>query len=511
MPVFGDSASFLPLPSLLQALGAAAFLYCLYAIQWELTVGASRRALIKQNGCKPIREFSEFNSFPNNIVGLKTVRENISAYREHRVLECIQGRYARSQSTLHYKSLRIDTFHTIEPENLKAIMATKFKDFYLPDRRKHAFMPLLGAGIFTTDGHAWQNSRDLIRPNFVRSQVGDLDTFEIHVAQLIKRIPKDGSTVDLQDLFCQLTMDSATEFLFGESTDTLSGKDDFSARFAQAFNRSQEEIANGIRSGLISKFFRTKEFAEDCKFVHDFVDQFVQKGLAYRKALDASDKKEGRSRYVFLHELVKATSDPIQIRSELLNVLLAGRDTTASLLSNVFFLLARRPDVWAKLRKEIDSLEGGKPTYEQIKEMKYLRAVMNESKPPSAIFGRLEGASMSLTDVWHSSTSVSSGTRQCAHGHHRHRYSSWRRLQWELSSLCPQRQNNPVVNLRDASTKGLLWQGRRGVQTRAVGDAKTWVGILTLQRWAENLHWPAIRPYRGQLYHYQTDAGIQGY
>ena len=62
----------------------------------------------------------------------------------------------------------------------------------------------------------------MLRLNFVRSQIGDVATFERHVAHLISKLPPNGSTVDLADYFFRLTMDSATEFLFGESTDSLS-------------------------------------------------------------------------------------------------------------------------------------------------------------------------------------------------------------------------------------------------------------------------------------------------
>jgi cytochrome P450 len=58
---------------------------------------------------------------------------------------------------------------------------------------------------------------------------------------------------------------------------------------------------------------------------------------------------------------------------------LAGRDTTASLLSNVFFVISKRPDIWSKLQEEIAVLNGQAPDYQQLKDMKYLRAVLNES------------------------------------------------------------------------------------------------------------------------------------
>ena len=101
-----------------------------------------------------------------------------------------------------------------------------------------------------------------------------------------------------------------------------------------------------------------------------------------RDARKSESEKPPTSRYVFLHELVSQTTDKIKIRSELLNILLAGRDTTSSLLSNVWFELANRPDIWSRLQREVVEVlpdDGEFPTYENLKDMKYLRAVLNES------------------------------------------------------------------------------------------------------------------------------------
>lgn len=235
-------------------------------------------------------------------------------------------------------------------------------------------------GIFTTDGPEWAHSREMLRPNFVRSQVADLDMLERHTQALIRRIPRDGSTVDLGELFFLLTVDSATELLFGHSTNALESQS--GDTFAESFTRAQLYIAYKSRYGnLVTRLFmHDPHWEHDRKFVHDFVDSFVLKGLAKREQL-LSEKSKGQApdRYVFIDELVRQTSDPIEIRSELLNILLAGRDTTASLLSNTWFMLARRPNIVARLRIEVDALRGERPTFDQIKEMKYLRAVLNES------------------------------------------------------------------------------------------------------------------------------------
>jgi len=222
----------------------------------------------------------------------------------------------------------------------------------------------------------------MLRPNFVRSQIGDVATFERHVAHLISKIPTNGSTIDLADFFFRLTMDSATEFLFGESTDSLTK--DSEEGFAGAFNRSQENIAMRARFGFWVKWFPflfdLGSMDKDQKFVHDFVDYYVEKGCAKRDQLRAEKQSEKTSdRYIFIDELVSQTNDRTRIRSELLNILLAGRDTTASLLTNVWWILSKRPDLWTKLQAEVASLDGAHPTFEQLKDLKYLRALLNEA------------------------------------------------------------------------------------------------------------------------------------
>ena len=125
-----------------------------------------------------------------------------------------------------------------------------------------------------------------------------------------------------------------------------------------------------------------------CEIVHDFVDQIIHKGLEKVQPVDAEKSVEATGkpeRYVFLTEMIKSTRNPKQLRAELLNILLAGRDTTASLLSNTFHVLARRPDIWKKLKAEVDGLQGLKPNYETLRNMKYLKYLLNECLCPFSV------------------------------------------------------------------------------------------------------------------------------
>lgn len=153
--------------------------------------------------------------------------------------------------------------------------------------------------------------------------------------------------------------------------------------FGLAFDYAQTELTQRTRLGPFLWLYRNKKFDIACKRVHNFVDKFVARALEYRRAHRAGEKSSSEKesgKYIFANELALATDDPMQIRAELLNILLAGRDTTAGLLSNTFFVLARRPDIWAKLQNEVDQLGGKRPDYETLRNMKYLKFVLNECK-----------------------------------------------------------------------------------------------------------------------------------
>jgi len=64
------------------------------------------------------------------------------------------------------------------------------------------------------------------------------------------------------------------------------------------------------------------------------------------------------------------------------NTLLAGRDTTAATLTWLFYELSFHPEFYRLLRDEVMRVLGreGKPTYEDLKNMKFLQYCINESK-----------------------------------------------------------------------------------------------------------------------------------
>ncbi|KAK2628894.1 hypothetical protein QTJ16_001997 [Diplocarpon rosae] len=304
--------------------------------------------------------------------------------------------------TYRYSVLGNRNIFTADEKNIQAILASQFSDFDLGPTRRGNFWPLLGNGIFTQDGAGWEHSRAMMRPQFAREQVSDLEMTERHVQNMMKALDVDLGPnkwvdgVDLQVLFFRLTLDSATEFLFGESTDSqlrlLPGYEDgkdksggpLPADFASAFDKGQAALATRGRFGDQYYLCNPKGFQEACKTCHDFIDHFVRLALSKdlrEKKLVAKGTKE---KYVFLEALASETQDPIELRSQLLNILLAGRDTTASLLGWLFFSLAQDPARYAKLRDAIIEEFGTydnptEITFSRMKGCQYLQHCNNET------------------------------------------------------------------------------------------------------------------------------------
>lgn len=214
-----------------------------------------------------------------------------------------------------------------------------------------------------------------------------------HITHLIDLIPKDRSNFDIQRLFFLLTLDSATHFLFGESvgcmlppsqtTGVLEKSAVRSAQgFADAFTTAQDYLAARARAQGLYWLVNPKEFREANARVHEVVDHYVNLALESKRNPD----KKPDDRYIFLQALAAETDDPKMLRDNMLNILLAGRDTTASLLSSTFFYLSRHPAVWQRLRREIlnafgDSKNSAEITHTKLKDIPYLRYVLNEGEP----------------------------------------------------------------------------------------------------------------------------------
>ncbi|KAI4939601.1 uncharacterized protein J4E92_000887 [Alternaria infectoria] len=274
--------------------------------------------------------------------------------------------------------------NTVEPRNIEEILSTQFEDFSLGLRPKH-FAPLMGSGIFTQDGAAWSHSRALLRPQFTSNRYQNFEEMKKSVESLIDHVRPD-SIVDLQPLFFRLTFDTTTFLLFGKTLSSLQSSDiaGQESEFAAAFNLGQDYLSHRGRLGELYWLASTPEFWQACKTSHRFVDDAIQRALDNAENTEPEKvEAEDRKHYVFIDALIQETRNKKELRDQCLNVLLAGRDTTACCLTWALRLLVRHPKVLERLRSEIEAVVGlgqhaPQPSRVDLKKMRYLDLILKE-------------------------------------------------------------------------------------------------------------------------------------
>lgn len=306
----------------------------------------------------------------------------------------------------------------------------------------------LGEGIFTMDGPFWAHSRAILRPQFEKHQVSDLRHFEPHVQRLFANIPT-GSAVDMQALFNRLSMDTSSEFLTGTSTLLLDKEYNTEGhKFNDAFEHAMADGTQRNRLGWLYWLSARSEGMKASETLRRYADAWVDKAMDLKRSGEKQERKKGE--YIFLNQLaLDDRMDAERIRSEILSIMLAGRDTTAALLSDLFFVLAREPRVMENLRAEIhEQLHGDLPTYDQLRNMKYLKYCVQEGES-------WQWLSMFADNC--SATPLSSSAN--AHEDCREGYSpaQRRRSRWTTPTFCRERDHHLLQPSFHDAIGGSLW------------------------------------------------------
>lgn len=311
------------------------------------------------------------------ILGLDSFLEGLRAFNSHRLLDFYASRLASCGATHYSITLGSWVLMTNEVENIKAILGTSMEDWPIAGPRLLATLPVLGPdSIFTSNGQAWHKARAMLRPSFVRDQVADLKCFDRHIRNLLAAIPADNTTFDIQNLLLDMTMDSSTDFLLGYSTNSLTEPSPEAQQFVKDFEYASRESAKKARLGPILYHLPHRELRKAVRGLREYVRFYLEKAAAQNEKGEAKERS-----YVFLDEILKANPHVDYTVDQILSILVAGRDTTAAALTASFYFLARDAVAVDKLRSEILAVDEEYPTWEQLKQLKYLNNVIKEGMP----------------------------------------------------------------------------------------------------------------------------------
>lgn len=332
-------------------------------------------AFAAANHCQPVQATLPYQ-WP---FALDLLKKQYDALPQGHLLE-FQSKYMDTAPTIRIDILG-EGYILTDPANIDTIVNTRFEDYSLGSRRS-GLMPLLGEGIFTQDGPAWKHSRELLRRQFARLREGGLAAFSPHVNDLLSAIAYEAKAsatgvIDLQPHFFEYTLGTTTDLLFGEPHSSLPKAD----RDALRDNFEYASLVSAIRLRLadLAWVYSPRKFRDACKGVREWAKFFADKALDH---MEEHGEEVASEKYAFIVDLWKGMQNREMVRDQLLHVLIAGRDTTACLLSWTFFHLVRNPHLIERLKQDIAAVipaNGQNITRPQIQQLPFLRCCLNET------------------------------------------------------------------------------------------------------------------------------------
>lgn len=269
-------------------------------------------------------------------------------------------------------ALQRDLYVLWHPDQVKHILIANHGNYTKGTGFERVQM-LLGNGIIVSDGELWRSQRKMIQPAFHRTILAQMSG---HMLAANRRLlarwsaaADAGQAINLTQDTSEVTLEILLLALFGEGLERLMERGEnpfailteesdrnltFAYKFRALSRRLQEEVQRRRRDGIRGP---------------DFVSML----------LDARDRKTG-----------EPMSDK-QLIDEIITLIVAGHETTASVLNWAWYLLSQHRDAERRLQSEVDAFDSGAPDIDELPRLAYTRRVLEETMrlyPPVWLFTR---------------------------------------------------------------------------------------------------------------------------
>jgi cytochrome P450 len=239
---------------------------------------------------------------------------------------------------------------------------------YVKGQRIERIALLLGNGLMVSEGELWKRQRRMIQPNFHRESIAPLTKLIAAVnSELLKNwmlAAQRNKSVNVTRDVSAVSLKIVLRFILGDDYEKV-----------------------GFHFDLLSQ-----ETARDMRFAFSF--------RALRKImLEVIDRRRGEpaTSVDALGMLMQvrdpqsgASMDANQLIDEILTLIVAGHETTASTLNWTWYLISQHPDVERRLSEELNRL----PTFSEFDDLPrflYTRQIIDEAMrlyPPGWLLSR---------------------------------------------------------------------------------------------------------------------------
>lgn len=289
-----------------------------------------------------------------------------------------------------------------DPALVRQVMVEDIDVYPKNDLMVESLEPLVGDGIFISSGEVWQRQRRMVDQAFTHMRINTafrkMEAAVDDYQALLDGHAAAGTVFSLEAGMSHLTADIIYRTIFSRSLHGDLARDIFDtfARFQNAV--ATVEIARLLWGKPFAKIRQPAAVMADCARIRRHLGALIDERLDGKGEMRPDD----------LAADVIAARDPVSgdafDREEIIDqigvMFFAGHETTASVLTWVFFILSQAPEHATRIVEEVERETGGGPvTFETTKRLTYTRAVLRETLrlyPPLGFIPRVAARDMRL-------------------------------------------------------------------------------------------------------------------
>lgn len=258
-------------------------------------------------------------------------------------LEFYQKVHRELGDIVHIRTIPgFDFYSMASPEAMSHVLRTNQKNYPKPEIFQQALSPLTGKGLITNEGAHWHRQRKLMAPSFHRRRI--IGMLRIMIEEIEKlsehweKLAKENSAIDVLEEMMRLTLNIVSRTLF--STDVMGSAPEISQAVRTAFEYAGYKLNTPFELKEFLTGSRKRKFAVAKALLDETVLEMIRTRKVSREhgndmlgmLLDAKEEETGEG------------MSEEQLRDEVLTLMIAGHETTASALSWAWSLLAKNPD-----------------------------------------------------------------------------------------------------------------------------------------------------------------------
>ena len=260
-----------------------------------------------------------------------------------------------------------------KPEHVQSILVEHAYDFDKGIAIHNTFRPVLGDGIFSSEGDFHRHQRKLMAPPFQPRHVASYADIMGHYGEHIQQTWADGATIDVNQHMTNVTMSVIGKALF--DADVFTETDELGA----AMTVTTEYVSHSLSTLFPPPYSwptpRNRRTHKAVEVLSNRIQRFIDER-----------RNNPTERNDFLSILLQARDEdgkPMsdeQLMAECLTLFGAGHETTATALSWTWYLLCQHPEIYQRIQEEVDSvLQGRTPTYDDLARLPYCLQVFKEA------------------------------------------------------------------------------------------------------------------------------------